>query len=687
MLTAGLALCCLSNVVGQSNSVLPSAVLNLTNWKVTLPIGSSGSPTEILQPALANFQDAYFYVNAAGNGVIFTAPCGGVATSGSDYPRSELREMNNNGTTLASWSSTSGTHTMEITEAITHLPVAKPQVIAGQVHDAATKVVDCRLNGGVLYIENASGGVDAVLTMSYLLGTVFTVKFVAANGGIAVYYNGRYIYTHSVSESGLYFKAGCYTQSNPSHGDQPTAYGQVVIYGLSVNSPAIAQADVAATCSGPTNVAAGASIDYSAMVINLGPSVASNVVVRDTLPAAATFVSADAGGTMSNGAVFWPAITMLPIGGTANFSATVTAPTAGKLTNVVASTSSTPDPDASNNNGSASAARVITFVGTPVVQADLAVFTAGPPTSMPGSNLNYTITVTNLGPSAAANVTVNDFLPSNVVYVGSSDGGSFSNGEVSWPVVSSLADNTSKDFTVTVTAPAEGSFTNRAAATSTTTDPNPANNDGTSTNSQTVTIDVVQGQYGVFVSAIALNPETGLFEQSVTVTNISLFVIPAMRLYVDGLRSGVQLYNASGTDAGQPYAQYILPLNPNQTVTFLLEIYVPDRGSFTDTLQVQAVVPAATRNVSGGFPANRVFLDSASPGGPRIVVEFNTIPGHIYTVIYSDDGMTTWKAATPAITATSTVTQWHDNGPPVTVSKPVSMGSRDYRVITGTVAP
>jgi poly(beta-D-mannuronate) lyase len=34
--------------------------------------------------------------------------------------------------------------------------------------------------------------------------------------------------------SGCYFKAGVYTQSNPEKGDEPTAYGEVIIYDLSV---------------------------------------------------------------------------------------------------------------------------------------------------------------------------------------------------------------------------------------------------------------------------------------------------------------------------------------------------------------------------------------------------------------------------------------------------------------------
>jgi hypothetical protein len=214
---------------------VPASILNLTNWKLTLPIDTAhaGSPDEIVQPELSTFQDEYFHTNATGNGVVFAAPCGGATTSGSGYPRSELREMTNNGSTAASWSTTSGTHTMTITQAVTHLPVVKPQIVAGQIHGPSDDVIVFRLEGQKLFID-LNGTQGPVLNNQYNLGDIFTVKFVAHNGGVDCYYNGNYIYTYPVSQSGCYFKAGAYTQSNTSKGDAATAYGEVVIYGLSV---------------------------------------------------------------------------------------------------------------------------------------------------------------------------------------------------------------------------------------------------------------------------------------------------------------------------------------------------------------------------------------------------------------------------------------------------------------------
>ena len=90
-----------------------------------------------------------------------------------------------------------------------------------------------RLENKKLFIDE-NGNDGPVLTTNYNLGDIFTVQFLARNGGVECYYNGNYIYKYTVSASGCYFKVGCYTQSNPTKGDLPTAYGQVVVYGTGV---------------------------------------------------------------------------------------------------------------------------------------------------------------------------------------------------------------------------------------------------------------------------------------------------------------------------------------------------------------------------------------------------------------------------------------------------------------------
>lgn len=224
----------------SSCGTLPSQILNLANWKLTLPLNSSGGlggdAAEILQPQLASYCNSpYFVVN--GSGVQFRAPVNGATTSGSSYPRSELREMTNNGSALASWSTTSGTHTMFIDQAITTVPATKKHVVAGQIHDPSDDVITVRLEYPKLFVDH-NGVAGNTLTTNYVLGTRFTVKFEASGGQIRVYYNGSATPNDTLSRSGsgMYFKAGDYTQSNCDT-DSPcsaTNYGEVIIYGLTV---------------------------------------------------------------------------------------------------------------------------------------------------------------------------------------------------------------------------------------------------------------------------------------------------------------------------------------------------------------------------------------------------------------------------------------------------------------------
>lgn len=223
---------------------LPSQVLNLANWKVTLPVdksgnaGSSCSPLEVTQPALASFTDQWFKNTAAGDGVVFRANVEGCTTSGSSYPRSELREMN--GSALASWSSTSGTSTMTTTEAVTSLPPNKPQLVVGQIHASSDDLIEILADGtnmpaGTFKLAYRWLGAEQsdVLISSLTYGQRFTYGIGASGGTFTIVANDGPAHLKTKSVSGLYFKAGAYPQSNLSKGDKAGAYGETVIYALS----------------------------------------------------------------------------------------------------------------------------------------------------------------------------------------------------------------------------------------------------------------------------------------------------------------------------------------------------------------------------------------------------------------------------------------------------------------------
>ena len=230
-----LAICVLF-AINASASEPPGAVLDLSRWRLTLPIDTEreGKPDEVDQPDLMTFVDPrYFYTNEQGTGVNFRAHCGGRTTKGSKFPRSELREMSEGGK-QASWKTDDNAiHTMTMKAAILATPAVKPHVVCAQIHDAEDDLLMIRVEGTKLFIERNSTG-DVMLDREYKLGTPFDIKIQAADGKVNVWYNDQLSLTWDVSRSGCYFKAGCYTQSNPTKGDDKESFAEVVIYKLQV---------------------------------------------------------------------------------------------------------------------------------------------------------------------------------------------------------------------------------------------------------------------------------------------------------------------------------------------------------------------------------------------------------------------------------------------------------------------
>ncbi|MFG2024134.1 polysaccharide lyase family 7 protein [Streptomyces sp. NPDC048825] len=215
----------------------PSEVLDLTNWKLTLPTGEDEDPTEITQPELARFSaDPWFQAGTACDAVRFRAAVNGVTTGGSSYPRAELREMTDGGKDEAEWSTTDGTHTLVVTEAFMALPEEKPHLVGAQVHGGDDDVTVFRLEGSRLYVTEGDDRHHRLVTDDYELGTEFEAKFVAQDGEIDVYYNGELQTTIEHDGDTNYFKAGAYTQANCDNSDPcgKGNYGEVRISAIEV---------------------------------------------------------------------------------------------------------------------------------------------------------------------------------------------------------------------------------------------------------------------------------------------------------------------------------------------------------------------------------------------------------------------------------------------------------------------
>jgi len=182
--------------------------------------------------------------------------------------------------------------------------------------------------------------------------------------------------------------------------------------------------------------------------------------------------------------------------------------------------------------------------------------------------------------------------------------------------------------------------------------------------------------FAITVSPAALNPQTGLFEETVVLTNIGSSTISATRLLVQLLPADVQVYYASGSTNGYAYVQWNFPFAPSTSVAFTFEFYRSSRQAIPQP----EFVPVETSPVTLAPAGNPMPISRIAELNGRILIEFTTIPKDRYAIQYSPD-MTNWISVIPVITAPANRVQWYDDGPPATQSKPGLDASRFYRVV------
>jgi len=252
----------------------------------------------------------------------------------------------------------------------------------------------------------------------------------------------------------------------------------------------VSATDVSVVKTGPANVNAG-DITYTITVANAGPDSATSTQLFDPLPVDTTFVSlAQDNGPAAlcstpavgdNGDVVcsWPA---LASGASAQFTLVIHSGSNSTVINTASVSSQTFDSDSSNDEDS------VTTTVTPV--ADLSVLKDGPLTIPAGSNITYTVSVTNNGPSHASTVSVEDILAAGLTFVSADAPAGWScvtpavgaNGTITCSAASLLEGETA-DFTfvvhLTSSATVGGTVSNTATVSTATSDSNSGNDSST----------------------------------------------------------------------------------------------------------------------------------------------------------------------------------------------------------------
>jgi uncharacterized repeat protein (TIGR01451 family) len=225
----------------------------------------------------------------------------------------------------------------------------------------------------------------------------------------------------------------------------------------------------------PDPLHAGEEITYLLTISNTSGIDAMGVILTDTLPVGASFVSA----TPTQGSCITTVCNMGTITAHDDASITVKADTTidGILTNRAVVNSFSYDLNTNNNYSQETT--------TVLLSADLVIDLQGVPDAlMPENILTYIITVTNQGPSFAGMVNVVNNLPQDVVYLSSSPITCSKNGSVvTCPIPTPMAPGTKTEIRISVIVKI-GAMTQNMSSSATvssgnTFDPNLTNNNST----------------------------------------------------------------------------------------------------------------------------------------------------------------------------------------------------------------
>jgi hypothetical protein len=208
----------------------PGQNFDLSHWKLTLPVdssgGTNGDAAEVSTAQLvAGYTNALYFYTGPDGAMVFWCPVTGATTSGSSYPRSELREMLNPTTSGSNWTGY-GSHTLAGQCKVTQVPSSK-KVIIGQIHSYtgnAYPVIKLQFNNGTieaLVKHSPNSDADTKYTfMNVGLSNQVAYQIRVLDGLLTMTVNGS---NQSVNLfqtdpawalQTMYYKAGNYCQDN-----------------------------------------------------------------------------------------------------------------------------------------------------------------------------------------------------------------------------------------------------------------------------------------------------------------------------------------------------------------------------------------------------------------------------------------------------------------------------------------
>jgi len=359
----------------------------------------------------------------------------------------------------------------------------------------------------------------------------------------------------------------------------------------------------------------------------------------NNLPAGVSLVSAtpSQGSVAVSGSAVYGNLQALSVGATATVTIVVTPGpgAAGTLTSIASVTNSSTVIDLNQDNNTTT---VTSTVVLPVSDVGLSIMPSTN-TVMVGSNLSYTITITNNGPQNALNVVVSDLLPAalGVISNSASQGTISSVGNTVTCNVGTLVSGASATITVSAVALAAGVVSNAASVATASTDPNPTNN------AASAIVTVVNPTPNIVAAgARILSKSVGVADGSIdpgdTVT-VSLALSNVGSANTTNLSATLLAGNGVVLSSGAQSNNYgaLLYGGAAKSNAFTFTASGTNGGAVTATLQLQDGVNTNLAPVSFAFyfPATFTFSNTAAITIPDHGIA-NPYPAPISTVSFTN---------------------------------------------------
>lgn len=213
----------------------PGSFFNLSAWTLQLPVSDGhGGVVEVKEPQLDTYTSEYFYTNATSNNAMtFWCPEDGAHTSGSSFPRSELRET-------LDWTF-SGSNRLNATVAVLQEPTGGAITI-GQVHvdglsHSCSIIIELEWESGDIVAhlrDDKCNPVSKTVGSGYALGQ--PVAYSIGIDGLTAFASTStgsmtYPYQWMNTSVPIYFKVGDYVQYSSS---SSTKGGRVAVSAISI---------------------------------------------------------------------------------------------------------------------------------------------------------------------------------------------------------------------------------------------------------------------------------------------------------------------------------------------------------------------------------------------------------------------------------------------------------------------